>query len=102
MSELFNGAWRIDLEDPRGKMWDPQAEAYVPDAAGREDITLRVEDGVQHYEVLFGLEPTLRLGYASRYDDTTWVPYEFRGLEGVEPGDAEAAIEDLRRRTNSD
>ncbi len=92
MSELFNGTWEIDLE--RSTLWDATAGRYVPDAVGQEIITIRVEGGVQDYEVLYGDDPVIRMGYTSRYDAPEWVPYQVREIIGVEkPADADSVAE---------
>ena len=75
---VFNGTWRIDIG--RSKKWDSAAGMYVPDDVGEEIITLRIEDGVQDYEVLYGSDPVIRMGYKSRYDDRAWVPYAVREI----------------------
>ena len=69
---VFNGKWRIDIG--RSKKWDSEAGIYVSDGVGEEIITLRIEDGVQDYEVRYGNDPVIRMGYTSRYDDREWVP----------------------------
>jgi hypothetical protein len=101
MADPFEGNWRIDLESGQCKTWDPKKEEYIPDPVGSENISIRVHDGVQDYEVLYGKEPTIRMGYTSRYDDTEWAPYSVRGIEGVpEERRVEAAAE-FRERTMS-
>ena len=79
MSIDFNGTWTIDLET--STVWDAATQRQVPDRVGNEVITLRIENGVQDYEVLYGDSPTFRMGYTSRYDDPTWVPYMVREVE---------------------
>ena len=66
---VFNGRWKIDLG--RSRKWDPGTGTYIADAVGEEIITLRIENGVQDYEVLYGNDPVIRMGYTSRYDDPT-------------------------------
>lgn len=61
---VFNGKWRIDIG--RSKKWDSGAGIYVPDDVGEEIITMRIEGGVQDYEVLYGNDPVIRMGYTSR------------------------------------
>jgi len=43
---------------------------------------------VQDYEVLYGDQPTIRMGYTSEYDAPEWVPYLVRGISGVNTGDS--------------
>ncbi len=81
MSELFNGTWAIDLET--SKVWDDGRGAYVADAVGQEVITIKVEDGAQDYEVLYGDRPRIRMGYTSTYDAPAWVEYLVRDIEGA-------------------
>jgi hypothetical protein len=99
MSELFNGKWAIDLE--RSKVWNDRAERYVADAVGDEIVTLHIEDGVQDYEVLYGDRPVIRMGYTSRYDDPTWVPYLVRSISGVGDGEREQAVSEFKHRINA-
>ena len=75
MPDPFEGTWSINLSDERSKAWDKASKAYVKDEIGSEVITLKTHDNVQHYEVVYGTSPKVRMGYASRYDDTQWVPY---------------------------
>ena len=92
---VFNGTWKIDLA--RSRKWDPAAGVHGPDAVGEEIITLRIENGVQDYEVLYGDDPVIRMGYTSRYDDPTWVPYavrEIRVAPGRDPAASAAAFRD--------
>ena len=51
----FNGTWKIDLAN--ASKWDTATKTYIPDAVGEEIITIRVDDGVQNYEVLYGDDP---------------------------------------------
>jgi hypothetical protein len=97
MSELFNGRWRIDTD--RSAVWDDAAGKHVPDLVGDEVITLRIEDGVQDYEVLYGDYPRIRMGYTSRYDDTEWVPYLVREIGAGATDDDVAAF---KARINAD
>jgi hypothetical protein len=75
---LFNGTWQIDIAN--AKTWDNAAKAYIPDEVGEEIITIRVEDGVQDYEVLYGDDPVIRMGYTARFDVAEWVPYSVREI----------------------
>jgi hypothetical protein len=92
---LFNGTWKIDIA--RSRKWDPAANAYVADEVGEEIITLRIGNGVQDYEVLYGNDPVIRMGYTSRHDDPTWVPYAVREIitpDGKDQASAVAAFRD--------
>jgi hypothetical protein len=100
MEKTFSGTWRIDSS--RSAVWDDASNAYVPDEVGEEIITLRVEDGVQDYEVLYGDQPTVRMGYTSRYDDTAWVPYLVRDIIGAGPGDTAESVTEFKRRLKAD
>lgn len=93
---IFNGVWKIDLD--RSKKWDAAAGVYVPDLVGQEIITLKIEAGVQDYEVLYGDDPVIRMGYTSRYDDPTWVPYAVREIIAKPGQDPEAAAAAFRTR----
>ncbi|MBS0638356.1 MAG: hypothetical protein U1E70_05920 [Acetobacteraceae bacterium] len=93
---VFNGTWKIDLA--RSSKWDAATGTYVPDEVGEEIITLRIEDGVQDYEVLYGNDPVIRMGYTSRYDSPEWVPYAVREIIG-RPGESQAdAVAKFRAR----
>jgi hypothetical protein len=86
----FEGSWRIDAS--QSKVWDERTGKYAPDEVGEELIKISIKDGVQDYEVLLGDNPTIRMGYTCRYDDTEWKPYTVREVLGVAPQDAESAI----------
>lgn len=93
---IFNGTWKIDLAGSR--KWDSTSGTYVPDLVGEEIITLRIADGVQDYEVLYGDDPVIRMGYTSRYDDAIWAPYAVREII-ARPGQApEEAAARFRQR----
>ena len=93
---VFNGTWKIDIG--RSKKWESSVGAYVPDEVGEEIITLKIADGVQEYEVLYGSDPVIRMGYTSRYDDAEWVPYAVREIIS-DPGRNQAeTVEEFRRR----
>jgi hypothetical protein len=97
-NELFNGVWRIDPD--RSKVWDDASSTYKPDLVGDEVITLKIHDGVQDYEVLYGENPVIVMGYTSRYDDSAWVPYLVRDLRY--PGDRlPGSVEDFRDLINA-
>jgi hypothetical protein len=93
---VFNGTWKIDVA--RSKRWDAASEAYVPDEVGDEIITLRIKDGVQDYEVLYGNDPVIRMGYTSRYDDPEWVPYAVREIIARPDQDEARAVTEFRDR----
>jgi hypothetical protein len=93
---IFNGTWTIDLAGSR--KWDAAGGAYVPDLVGQEVITLRIADGVQDYEVLYGDDPVIRMGYTSRYDDPGWVPYAVREIIVGTGQTAEDAAARFRQR----
>lgn len=93
---LFNGTWKIDLA--RSKKWDTATGAYVPDAVGEEIITLKIENGVQDYEVLYGNDPVIRMGYTSRHDDAAWVPYAVREIIADPGRDQANAVAAFRTR----
>jgi hypothetical protein len=100
VSELFNGRWVLDL--PNSKVWDVAQSCYVADEAGQEIVNLCVRDGVQDYEVLYGDDPVIRLGYTCRYDDAEWVPYVVREILVTAGRDPQTAVAEFRRRTKSD
>lgn len=93
---VFNGTWKIDIA--RSRKWDAAAGAYAPDAVGEEIITLRIADGVQDYEVLYGDDPVIRMGYTSRYDDPQWVPYAVREIIARPGQDQASAVAAFRDR----
>lgn len=99
MSTLFNGTWLIDVD--RSTVWDDAKRRHVPDLVGDEVITLNVADGVQDYEVLYGSRPTVRMGYTSRYDDPTWVPYAVREVSGVPEDERDAAVAAFKTRIHA-
>jgi hypothetical protein len=100
MSELFNGRWELDTA--HALVWDVEQGKYLPDEVGSEIITISVKDGVQDYEVLYGDNPTARMGYTATYDSPEWVPYVVREIIGVSAEDEEAAVEQFRRRIRAD
>jgi hypothetical protein len=100
MSELFNGVWKIDFS--QSSVWDADSETYVPDEAGEEIITIKVADGVQDYDVQYGDNPVIRLGYTARYDSPDWVPYMVREIIVPEGESVEQAVEAFRKRTKAD
>jgi hypothetical protein len=92
----FNGTWKIDIA--RSKKWDSQAGTYVPDNVGEEIIKLEIVDGVQTYEVLYGDDPVIRMGYSSRYDAPEWVPYAVREIISTSNRDQADAVAEFRQR----
>jgi hypothetical protein len=101
MADPFHGTWKIDLTSKDSRTWDANREAYVADSIGSEITTLNIKDGVQEYEVLYGEDPTLRMGYTCAYDSHEWVPYTVRGIEGVPEHEQEQAAIRFRERTQS-
>ena len=93
---VFNGTWKIDLA--RSKKWDSSTGSYVPDEVGEEIITLKIADGVQDYEVLYGNNPVIRMGYTSRYDDAEWVPYAVREIISHSGHGLAEVVAEFRRR----
>ena len=93
---LFNGTWKIDIA--RSRKWDPATNAYIADEVGEEIITLRIENGVQDYEVLYGNDPVIRMGYTARLDDPTWVPYAVREIITAPGKDQASAVAAFRDR----
>jgi hypothetical protein len=101
MPDLFEGRWKIDLDSEQSRTWDAAKGDYIKDPIGSEITTFRVEGGVQHYEVLYGKDPTIRMGYVSRYDGSDWAPYTVYGIEGVPEEQQAMAAAEFRERTNS-
>jgi hypothetical protein len=93
---LFNGTWKIDIAN--AKKWDTAANAYIADAVGEEIITIRSENGVQDYEVLYGDDPVIRMGYTARFDDAAWVPYSVREIISAPGVDQDQAVAEFRQR----
>ncbi len=92
----FNGTWKIDIDN--ASKWDTATKAYIPDAVGEEIITIRVEDGVQDYEVLYGDDPVIRMGYTARFDAPEWVPYSVREIITAPGVDPAKAVAEFRQR----
>jgi hypothetical protein len=97
MANSFQGNWQIDVAQSR--IWDYETARYVPDEIGEELIRIRIDDGIQDYEVLLGDHPTIRMGYTSRYDAAEWVPYGVREIRGVPNGRSEQVLTDFVKRT---
>jgi hypothetical protein len=99
MSALFHGLW--DLDGAASVVWNSDSRSYVPDEVGRETIRLDIADGVQDYEVLYGDDPTIRMGYTARYDDVEWAPYVVREIIESAAGSGES-VAAFRRRIKAD
>jgi hypothetical protein len=78
MKDVFDGTWIIDTTE--SFVWDDSLKKHVPDEIGEEVVTLRIENGVQDYEVLYGDRPKIRMGYTAPYDGTDWMPYTVREI----------------------
>jgi hypothetical protein len=92
----FNGTWKIDIDN--ASKWDTVTKTYIPDAVGEEIITIRVDDGVQNYEVLYGDDPVIRMGYTARFDVAEWVPYSVREIVSAPGVDQATAVSAFRDR----
>lgn len=95
MSDPFNGTWTIDVSE--SLVWDDALKKHVPDEIGEEVITLRIKDGIQDYEVLYGDRPKIRIGYTAPYGGTEWVPYAVREIIST-AADPAAELEEFKRR----
>ncbi|WP_210490258.1 hypothetical protein [Microvirga antarctica] len=95
MSDPFNGTWGIDSSE--SFVWDDERKKHVVDEIGEEVITLRIENGVQDYEVLYGDQPKIRIGYTAPYDGKEWVPYAVREIIST-ADDPAAELEAFKRR----
>jgi hypothetical protein len=95
----FDGTWHIIVEE--STVWNAERREYEPDAVGQEIITIRTEGDVQDYEVLYGSDPVIRMGYRARFDDTEWQPYLVRDIEVPAGVDATAAVSDFRDRVKA-
>ncbi len=93
---LFNGTWKIDIA--RSRKWDPANNAYIADEVGEEIITLQIQNGMQDYEVLYGNDPVIRMGYTARLDDIAWVPYAVREIITAPGQDKAQAVAAFRER----
>ena len=94
MSELFNGTWTIDLD--ASTVWDDTLRRHVKDDVGQEIITMHTADGVQDYEVLYGDDPRIRMGYTARFDDPQWVSYGVREI--ISSSNEADAVSEFKRR----
>lgn len=95
MSVLFNGRWKIDLD--QSVVWDDAAKKHVRDEVGQEFITLGIKGNIQDYEVLLGDRPQIRMGYTAQYDDSQWVSYAVREVIS-DAANVEQEISDFKRR----
>jgi hypothetical protein len=94
--ERFVGTWEIDLAG--SSRWDADLGAYVPDQVGQEIITIAYADGVQDYEVLYGDDPVVRMGYTATVNGTDWADYAVREIIPQRDGDLEVSLEAFRQR----
>lgn len=99
MESAFNGTWRVDPE--RSAVWDAASGGYVADEIGKEVIRMRVEGDIQDYEVEYGADPVVRMGYKCRYDHPEWVPYMVREVRSSSD-DVAAEIAAMKRRIKAD
>jgi hypothetical protein len=96
----FDGTWKIDIAN--AKKWSTAAKAYIADEVGEEIITISVENGVQNYEVLYGDDPVIRMGYTAPFDVAEWAPYSVREII-TKPGvDRHKAVAEFRQRIGAD
>lgn len=95
MTDIYNGRWTIDVA--HSLVWDDTLERHVPDEVGEELITLKIADGIQDYEVLYGDHPKIRMGYTARYDAPDWVPYAVREVI-VTSGDPDREVANFKSR----
>ncbi|WP_173933966.1 hypothetical protein [Chelativorans sp. Marseille-P2723] len=95
MVDPFHGTWTIDTAE--SAVWDDNLGKHVPDEVGEEVITLRIEDGVQDYEVLYGDRPKIRIGYTAPYDGVEWVPYAVREIISSS-ADPAVELDEFKRR----
>jgi hypothetical protein len=92
----FDGRWRIIPEE--SKVWNYASSAFEPDEVGEEIITIHTRDGVQDYEVLYGDDPVVRMGYRARFNDSEWQPYLVREVAPKGGAEVAASIAALRDR----
>lgn len=95
MRDPFEGTWTIDVRE--SFVWDDAKKKHVPDEVGEEVITLRIENGVQDYEVLYGDSPKIRMGYTAAYDGLEWKNYAVREIVATS-GDPVAEVEAFKQR----
>ena len=75
----FNGTWKIDVA--RSSMWSVDENEYVPEVVGEEVISMHIDENrVQDYEVLYGDDPIIRMGYRTTFDNSEWAPYTVRSI----------------------
>jgi len=99
MTDPFNGRWSINIGESR--VWDSNLNQHVADDVGYEVITLRIEDDIQDYEVLYGEDPRFRMGYTARYDSAEWVDYSVREII-TEHTDVEAGVQAFKAKIKAD
>ncbi len=92
----FDGTWKIDIANAR--KWSFAAQAYLADEVGEEIITISVENGVQNYEVLYGDDPVIRMGYTTPFDVAEWAPYSVRVIITMPGVDQHKAVAEFRQR----
>lgn len=92
----FDGTWQIDLAE--AKVWNSELGVFEPDQVGQEIITIRTDGDIQDYEVLYGANPVIRMGYRARFNDPEWTTYLVRGIETPDGGDPATAIAEFRER----
>ena len=70
-TDPFNGSWKINRAKSRQLTGEPPLV---------EDITIRVENGVQHYTVdVKNVDGTMnKNGYEAKFNDGAWHPYKNR------------------------
>jgi hypothetical protein len=96
MTSGFDGRWRIVPEG--STVWNYELSAYEPDEVGDEIITIRTDGDEQDYEVLYGNDPVVRMGYRAKFDDTEWKPYLVREIIADDDSDVEESIAAFRDR----
>jgi hypothetical protein len=99
VTDLFNGVWSIDIAE--SKVWSSDLQRYVADEVGSEVITLKIQGGVQDYEVVYGDVPVITMGYTSTYDDPQWVPYLVRNIANTGMNSTEAAVAEFKQRISA-
>ena len=98
MGEMFDGTWAIDLA--ASTVWDDKSKQHVRDDVGQEIITISSDAATQDYEVLYGDNPRIRMGYCARFDDPQWVPYAVREITSSSQ-DVDADLEEFKRRVKA-
>ncbi|MCU1480688.1 MAG: hypothetical protein JWQ19_1474 [Subtercola sp.] len=95
MVNIWDGTWHLDVNSAR--VWDDALRKHVADEVGREVITFEHDGDVQNYEVLYGDDPVIRMGFTARFDDTRWVPYSVRQVTYSEQA-GEESVEAFKKR----